>query len=376
MTDGTDRFAAWRPFPARLLLLAVALLLIASMVVPITAGDLPPPGSIASQAQPVPAAGAKGAARRDADLALYDRITARVARGEDYYQAAVDEQRRGNYPVRPGPAVRLPTLALASAALGPAGIRLAAILLFAGTLLAWWRRMGTERGGLPFRTMAVALLVPGGALALNARYLVVHEVWAGMLLLLSLGLHRPDREKGSRWAASLAVAALALGIRELALPFVLLMAAMALWRRNWREVAAWSGLAVLFLVLLRVHIGSIEIHVTSADRISPSWIALRGLSGWLSNIVLSSSLHLLPAWLAGPLVVLMLLGWAGWRSPAGSCATLLYLGYGLLFMIVGRSNNFYWGALIAPGMFAGLAFLPRALRSLWRAARGRGRGNG
>jgi hypothetical protein len=39
----------------------------------------------------------------------------------------------------------------------------------------------------------------------------------------------------------------------------------------------------------------------------------------------------------------MILGWAGWRSEAGATATLLFLGYGLLFMIAGRDDNFYWG---------------------------------
>jgi hypothetical protein len=64
----------------------------------------------------------------------------------------------------------------------------------------------------------------------------------------------------------------------------------------------------------------------------------------------------------------MVLGWSGWRSPAGSFATLLYLGYGAAFMIAGRNDNFYWGAMIAPTMFIGLAFAPIALRGLLTAA--------
>ena len=97
-------------------------------------------------------------------------------------------------------------------------------------------------------------------------------------------------------------------------------------------------------------------------------MALRGLSGWLSNVVLSSNLRFLPHWLAGPVVLLSILGWAGWKRELGAFATLLYLGYGLTFMIVGRPDNFYWGAIVAPALFAGLAFTPRALGSLWRAA--------
>ena len=67
-----------------------------------------------------------------------------------------------------------------------------------------------------------------------------------MLIALAFGLHRPGR-----WGAALFVAALALALRELVLPFVLLMAAMAAWRKDWREATAWIMLvavAVLFSV--------------------------------------------------------------------------------------------------------------------------------
>ena len=64
----------------------------------------------------------------------------------------------------------------------------------------------------------------------------------------------------------------------------------------------------------------------------------------------------------------MILGWAGWKSPAGRTLTFFSLGYGLAFMIAGRNENFYWGMVVAPAMFAGLAMAPMALRSLWRSA--------
>ena len=37
-------------------------------------------------------------------------------------------------------------------------------------------------------------------------------------------------------------------------------------------------------------------------------------------------------------------------------------------MIAGRPDNFYWGAVIAPAMFIGLAFAPRAAKTLWERA--------
>jgi len=300
---------------------------------------------------------------REDDFALYDRVIARLAAGESYYDFIVAEQRARDYPVRPGLAVRLPTLALLHAWLGPVGIRIAAAILLALCVAAWWQRLGEEPGGALRRPVAVALLGAGGGLALNHDYLVLHGRWAGLLIALAFGLYRPGR-----WGWALAAAALALAIREHALPFVLLLGAMAAWRRDWREAAAWASLAVAFISLLAWHLAQVTPQLLPTDRPGPSWLELRGIAGWLGNIVLGTGLRFLPHPVAAPLVLLMVLGWAGWRSPAGTTGALLCLGYGLAFMLAGRANNFYWGAVIAPVMFMGLAFLPMAVRSLMRAA--------
>jgi hypothetical protein len=315
-------------------------------------------------------AGHAGADRkRDEDLALYDRAIARIRKGESYYAFIVAEHRMAHYPVRPGLAVRLPTLAYFDAWAGDAGQVAAAIILLAATMLAWWRRLGPvaeggEPGGSDKRVLAMAFLFVGASLGLNRYFFTLHELWSGMLLALSFGLHRPGR----RWLASLVVAALAVAIREHALPFILLMAAMAFWRRDWIEGAAWSALALAFLAFLAWHLSIIAAQVLPSDPMSPSWLALRGLSGWLSDVVLSSNLRYLPHWLAGPVVILAVFGWAGWKSAAGEFGALLYLGYGLAFMIAGRADNYYWGAMVQPAMFLGLAFAPQGLGSLARAA--------
>ena len=85
------------------------------------------------------------------------------------------------------------------------------------------------------------LAAAGLAVAFSGKYLLLHEVWAGTLIAISLALHRPNH-----WSWSVAAAALALAIRELALPYVLLMAAFALYRRSWRELGAWFALVLLF----------------------------------------------------------------------------------------------------------------------------------
>jgi hypothetical protein len=135
-----------------------------------------------------------------------------------------------------------------------------------------------------------------------------------------------------------------------------------------KEGAAWSALAVVFLDFLAWHLSVVNAHVLPGDRQGASWLAMRGLSGWLSTVVLSSNLRYLPHWLAGPVMILMVFGWTGWKSPAGMFGTFLYLGYGLAFLIAGRPDNYYWGAMVAPGMFLGLAFVPQAAASLVRAA--------
>lgn len=74
-------------------------------------------------------------------------------------------------------------------------------------------------------------------------------------------------------------------------------------------------------------------------------------------------------WLAAPLALLPLLGWAWWKSQLGLTATLFQAGYGVLFMIAGRDNNFYWALVTVPTWFVGLVFVPQALAGLWHAAR-------
>lgn len=355
-----DRFGHWPPLPARILLLGVAVLLVLAALPSVLAAG----GSAGEIAAGPPDAAAASGPGRDKDLELYQRITERVVAGDSYYKAAVEEQRARGFPVRPGLAVRLPTLAVASALLGPWGVYAAAALLTLVTLIAWWRRLGEEPGGADRRVVAMLLLVIGASIAFKPQYFAQHEVWAGVLLALSFALHR-----NGRWVGSLLVAALALAIREHALPFLLLMGAMAAWERQWKECLGWCAIVLLFAVGLLVHLSIVAHYVNPQDLPGPPWLAFRGLEGFTSDVVPSSSLYLLPGFLAAPIALLPLIGWAGWRTPMGAFGTLLYAGYAVFLMIAGRENNFYWALVITPAYFVGLVFLPMALRSLWRAAR-------
>jgi hypothetical protein len=345
-----DRFAHWPRGMARTALVAIVLLLLAAAW---TAPEPPP------EAPRAPASATAAKQPRDADLQLYDRIAERVRAGESYHRVAVEEQRASNFPVRPGLAVRLPTLAFLSAWLGPQGMLALAVLLGLTILAVWWKRLGQEPGARDRRVFALLLLLIGMMIVLKPKYLALHEVWAGLLLALAAGLHRPGH-----WKAAWLPVALALAIRELALPFALLLAAAAAWRRDGREAVAWTVLILLFAAGLMWHLDAVGQHLFANDRPSPPWLVFRGLGGWTGNIVDASVLQRLPSRLAAPLALLPLVGWAGWNAPTGRFFTLLFAGYGLFFMIAGRANNFYWALVIMPAWFVGFAFLPMALRSL------------
>lgn len=382
-----DRFSTWGRWPARFALAVLALLLAASAWVPLTVGR-----GEEARAPSLVIAHNKAAERpRDEDLKLYDRAISRILHGENYYDFIVSEHRRADYPVRPGAAVRLPTLAYLDAAMGVDGDRPApnamavALALMVGVIAAWWGRLGDLGVDPSLRRIGTALVFFGASLGLNRYYFVLHELWAGMLVALSLGLHRPhggwrekvgtgfshqtsDRKDSGRFLGAVLAAALALSIREHVLPYVLLMGAMAGWRGAWREAAAWGALVALFAVGYAWHLHLIALQTLPTDHLGPSWLAMRGLGGFLSNTVLSSNLRFLPHQIAGPLTILMIFGWASWRSSAGQTGLLLFSGYALLFAIAGRNDNFYWGAVITPVMALGLAFMPMGVSALVRGA--------
>lgn len=359
-----DRFAHWPRSAARLALATLALLIVLAAFAP---GYAPPPPAPPQIEVAAPAGHGKVERVEDNDMLLYRLVNRRIRAGENYYSAAITEQRAHGYPVSPGFTVRLPTLAFAALVLGDRGMIALQVVLFAAMMVAMFRRLQQEPGGADRAPMAVGLLMAGIGSGLAAQFNVLHEIWAVQLLALSLALYRPAGAP-SRWLAAWMVAALALAVRELVLPYVLLMGWLALRGRHWREAAAWLGLAAAFGLALAVHLQLAETWIRPGDPVSNSWLAVRGMAGLLYKIDNSTFLNLLPLWLAGPLVVLALFGWAGWDTRLGRTGFLVAGGYALGFMLFGRDNNFYWGLLLAPLLFMGAAFAPGALRSLWRSA--------
>lgn len=352
MTRGAPRvrtrFAGWPPAPALGLLAAFALLVISGLA----QGD-PRPANTLSLAQST-----------NTDKRLYERIVAGVDAGHDYYTVAASAHRVGGYPLKPFVTMRLPTLATMLAWLGPAAARALLAALALAALIAWLIRLRPAFAEPPQALIPAALMAIGGAVTLYPGLIVFHEIWAALLIALSLALWRPGR-----WWPAVLIGLAAAVIRETALPYLLAMAGVALLERRWRESLSWSAAIGLVAVILVVHANAVASVVRADDAVSPGWSSFGGWPGFVAMMRLTTPLTLLPYAASAVLIPLSLLGWAAWRSSLALRTLLLLGGYSLMFALFARPDNLYWGLLIAPLLLGGLGFAPAGLRDLLAAAR-------
>lgn len=299
------------------------------------------------------------------DTALYAEVIRRVDAGDGYYPAVTTLQRDNGAPVRPFVAVRLPTLAMIEAALGPAGTRAAALALLAANALAFLLLLRRSGFALPEQVMAAALVAGAGALVFMPPLLVWHEIWAGLLLGLALAAMA-----AGRWQAALVPAALAVAIRELALPFVLLALALAVLGRRRRESFAWAAVLLAFGLALAAHRLMVEAQLRPGDLASPGWLGLRGpvaVVDSLHDLTLLGGLPRPLAYLSG---LAPLLGWLALPPARARFPVLFFTGYFVMLSLFARPDNYYWASLVLPAWFAGLALAPRGLAILVNRAMG------
>ena len=342
-----SRYATVLQPVARALLAAVGLLLLLALTALVT---------------PDPTAPGK-AAGGVTDLDLYGGIVESLRHGGRYYPTAADALRLGNYPLRPFVTFRLPTLAVAQASLPPVVVASLLYTLALGVGLAWYERL---RAGLrrPLAVAVALLLLAGGCVACwQVELAPFHEVWAGLLIALSLARHRPGQ-----WLEAVGWGLAAMLIRETAALYVLVMLACA-WRDGARrEALAWAAaLSVLALALI-AHAHAVAQVVTPADPASPGWTGLLGPGFSVRTWQVSTALSLLPLIVAAPLVALALAGWTAWAEPIAARVAATLAAYALLLATAGRLDTFYWGLLSAPLLLVGLAFVPDGARDLLAAA--------
>lgn len=298
-----------------------------------------------------------------ADVVLYESIVAGLRGGGDYYTVAATALRAGDYPLKPFVTFRLPTLAVLQAIVPPVGVLLMLYALALAVVLAWYRRLKPAFARGPPRIVAVVLLVAGMAAFVQAELAPFHEVWAGLLVALSLGLRREDR-----WVEAVAIGLIAMLIRETAALYVLIMAAMALLEGRRREALAWGLTLAVLAIVVALHARAVAEVVTVTDPVSPGWSGLLGFGFFVKTIGISTALAIAPLWLAALLVALALFGWGAWNDTVALRALIVLSGYAGVIGIFGRVDTFYWGLMVAPISLIGLAFVPDGLRDLLRAA--------
>jgi hypothetical protein len=348
------RFAAAPRGRAWLVLLLLALLLAASQL-----------------ALGVPAAPPRSAPHPGApasDLALYESVVAAMRGGANYYDAAADALRAGNYPLRPFITFRLPGLAVLLAALPPA---LSAGLLYAlaaAVLLAWSARLFAALPRLLPRVAALLLLGAGMIAFVQPGLIAFHEIWAAQLIALSLALRRPGH-----WLTAVAVALIAMLIRETAALYALVMALIAWHEGQRREACGWGLALLVFGAVLGVHAWAVAGVTGPLDPHSPGWNGLLGFGFYLKSVVQATALATTPLWAAALVGALALFGWTAWKDPLALRMAAVLAAYGAAIGIFGRLDTFYWGLMVTPVFLVGLVFVPDALRDLVAAITARRR---
>ncbi len=302
------------------------------------------------------------------DVNLYEDVAAAVAQGKSYYQTVADLHRAHGYPLQPFFVVRLPTMAWVAALLGWPAMRVIGMLLLVGGGLTWFAALRSTHTRAELLVALLFAVILGGGMVASPGLVFMHEGWVGLLLFPALALlwRWPNR-----WPLALLFAAMALALRELALPFVLLAGANAIAKRDWRQALAWAGLAALFALGMMLHRAQVLGLTWPGDMASTGWSAMGGLSQLVGSVTLSSSLQLLPAPLARMAALLPLLGWLALRGSRGLHVWLWFAGMALAIALFARPDNVYWGFVLMPAYMIGLALVPRLIVDLWHGLAGK-----
>ena len=296
------------------------------------------------------------------DAKMYRRVVNRVQAGGDYYDALGSELRLGGYPMRSVFNWRTPLLLNAIAFLTePLARILLAVLAVAaiGMASAATGRAGGE-GGVQLIVTALALVE---CFAFPYDFHLFSEVWAGVLVILSITAYA-----FGWWPLGVVSGILALFVRELVVPYVLVSLAIAFLRQRRAELACWIGGSALWAAYFLVHAHLVRLHMTSSDIGSVDWVQFGGLR-FLMATTRMSLLAVLPEWVSAVALAATLLGVAGWTTGIGRRVAAVVVMYMAVFCVVGRPVNFYWGAISNPLLAFGLVWFLPAMRDLARALR-------
>jgi hypothetical protein len=288
------------------------------------------------------------------DITLHAATVARIAAGHDYYDAVGTELRERGYPTRSVFNWRTPLL-FSAVAQAPALAQAVLFALGALLLLATVSQVGRESVGV----VIVTALGQAGAIPiiLVPDALFLHEAWTGVLLGLSMCLYLKRR-----WTVAAATAALALFVRELAAPYCVVSALLAVRAKRRAETAVWCAAGLAYAFYYVAHIYQVHAHARPGDLAHPaSWIQFGGLPFVLSTLRWNGWLSVSPIW-SGALAFVLIVA-AVMDREVNSHLRLTGAAYLAMFAVVGYSFNDYWGAV--PMMIYPL-LMGCGVQSLWR----------
>jgi hypothetical protein len=294
------------------------------------------------------------------DSLLFSAVASRVHAGEGYYDASAVELAARGYATDSVFNWRLPTYAWIYGRLPSQGWGWFA--LDCCTLLAAYVASHCVAGehGLALQFAAALAFASAEAWVIFPEPIYFTELWAGIFIFISLGCFFHGR-----WALGVVAGALALSLRELALPFCAAMLSLSCWRRRSREMAAWLVVLTLYSALFYFHYLAVTSRGASRSLSHDlKWVAFGGVTSVLSMCRMNFVLAVLPAWVTALYLPLALLGIMGWNHGGAVSMKLTVPMYLAMFAVIGRPFNFYWGWLFAPSLAMGIVWAPMALRDL------------
>jgi hypothetical protein len=298
------------------------------------------------------------------DLDVFRRIVHRVHAGDGFYVATQDELRTHGYPTRSVFNWRTPVYAwMLGGGLGMIwgpwvliGCAIATIVMAS--------RDALDASGIVPAAVSCVFLVGSTAWCFGADTYLFMELWAGMMIALSVCAYRRGLT-----AVGFAAGLFALFYRELALPYCVVALGLAVWKGRKREAAAWIAGLGLFAAFMAWHAYQVHSRLTIADLpMDGGWVKFGGIRFLLTTTQTNVFLMPLPLWctaIYGPLVVI---GLCGARDEASLRVALTAGLFLAAFSVVGNPFNFYWGFVNAPLLAMGLAGAPRVIGTLFVAA--------
>jgi hypothetical protein len=298
------------------------------------------------------------------DLDVFRRVVLRVGAGESFYSATQDEFRSHGYPTRSVFNWRTPCYAWLFGRV--TGEELGRALLIVGVLIAvvtGCRDLVTDCG-LAAGSIGGVMLVGATAWCFGGETFLFTELWAGMMIVLSLGALR----RGFKGLGVL-IGVLAMFQRELAAAYVLASLGLALWEGRRKEAAGWAAGLALFALFMAWHASVVASRITPVDQAFPGgWVRFGGMRFVLATTQTNVFLMSPPLWVTALYLPIACLGLAGMRGEWGRRASLAAAVYLAAFAVVGNPFNFYWGFITAPLLAIGLGHAPGELRRLADAA--------